>query len=426
MIAIKYFLPDNVYNNNEINIPNKPYNLTLDENMLSKISLQINDSNLCDLISKQDDKSTNQSDTTLNDEDTNLKIEEKFAKYCTVNALSTVTFGNNQNNNIQNTFAIKYSNCNHTDEIITNQKEAELKDVSPSTSFLNTAIEAYKKVADFVDTQEIANAADSSKKLSSTLKIEIGIMVVEIIIILVAIIVAYFISSSPHLIVAINEGGITSKNALNKKISSKKLYLIKVTMFLVIPAIILYMIWYFGVARPISSQAEKIKNWNNAITTKTKYSNIRVLNKIAGDKDHFKSCDVLNKSFTINPAKTFASCFYYFHFNNFLLNEDKNADNINKQIKDDYDQFNETKKDYDVTIDKDCFKWILVIILALVLIGLLIWICQIFEWFWTIIQKLWDVKKRIDDEGGTFYGYINGYLSKLPQSDDDTIHWEEL
>ena len=79
-----------------------------------------------------------------------------------------------------------------------------------------------------------------------------------------------------------------------------------------------------------------------------------------------------------------------------------------------------------MTIDKDCFKWILVIILALVLIGLLIWICQFFEWFWTIIQKLWDVMKRIDDEGETFYGYINGYLSKLPQSDDDPIHWEEL
>ena len=192
VIALEYFLPDNVYNNNEINIPNKPYKLTLDENMLSKIGLQINDTNLCDLLSKQDDKSTNQSDTTLNGEDTNLKIEEKFAKYCTVNALSTVTFGNNQNNNIQNTFAIKYSNCNQMDEIIVNQKETELNGVSPSTSFLNTAIEAYKKIAKFVDTQKITKAADSSKKLSTALKVEFTIMIAEIIVILILEILTYF------------------------------------------------------------------------------------------------------------------------------------------------------------------------------------------------------------------------------------------
>ena len=91
--------------------------------------------------------------------------------------------------------------------------------------------------------------------------------------------------------------------------------------------------------------------------TKKEYSNIRVINKVnSNDKKYFANIDAFNKYFTINSSEAFASCFYYFHFNNFLLNEDKNTNDINKQIKDDYDQFNETKKDYDVTIDEDCFK----------------------------------------------------------------------
>ena len=385
MVGIEYFLPGNVYNDNEINIPDKPYNFALDENMLSKIGLKINDTNLCDLINKQDDQSANQSDTTLIDEDDNLKIEEKFVKYCTVNTISTITIHDKKSftkNNILNTFAIKYSNCNQMDEIIVNQKEAELKDVNPSTSFLNTAIASYQEVADFVDTQEITNAADSSKKLSLTIKIENWIMVAEIVLIVIIEILFYFFAARPW-------------ELYFKYI---KVNMVTIAIFLATIAITLYMVWYFGVAGPISSQAEKIKNWNNAITKKTKYSDIRVLNKIGDDKDNFKSSDVLNKSFTTNPAKTFASCFYYFHFNNFLLNDDENTNDINKQIKDDYDQFNETKKDYDVTIDKDCFKWILAIIFAIVLIVFLLSICFLFFIFHDLRLQLWTSQQQAVEE----------------------------
>ena len=395
-IGIEYFLPSNAYDENFV-VPNEPYNLAMTQDNLSELGLQLNGTSLSNLLDKQKKSLDNETIDNTNNLDDNLKIEEKFVKYCTISAISTITFNDKKSitkNNILNTFVISYKNTEQ--DISVADKTIELNDVSASTLFLNTAIEFYKNVANFVDTQKITRKIDSSKKLSLTIKIEIGIMVVEIIALLIAFILTYFFDKKTKFKYDLFGNDNKKSNNKNYASSEKKIFIMSF-IIIAIFAITLYMIWYCSVAKPISDQVEKIKNWNNAITNKTKYSYIKVINKVNGDdKNHFKSYDAFSKYFTTNSLEAFASYFYYFHFNNILSTNDENMNDINKQIKDDYDQFNKTKKDYDVTIDKDRIKWLLAIIFAIFLLllfsGLLVCLLRT----WRHMQLLNKVNKEVE------------------------------
>ena len=171
IIGIDSFSPSNAYDNDFV-LPTEPYDLKMIQNNLSVMGLQLNGNNLSTLINKQkNNQSTNEGNSV---DDNDLKIEEKFVKYCTINAVSTVKFikvGNN--NNIQNIFTATFNNANQKWKVIEKQEEAELNNVGTTFAFNDKAVSFYNNVADYVNTQKIEDESVKSDNNSNKIQIEL-------------------------------------------------------------------------------------------------------------------------------------------------------------------------------------------------------------------------------------------------------------
>jgi hypothetical protein len=152
MIGIEYFLPSDAKSAN-FEVPKEPYKLPMTRNNLSLIGLQLNGTNLYDLLNNksylQDRKSAIKSNY-----DNNLKIEEKFVKYCDISTIANVAFSDNNlsNNTIQNDFTASFINTGSKYKVAT---KSNMNNIGPSKNFSKNAINFYKQVADYVDAAKI-------------------------------------------------------------------------------------------------------------------------------------------------------------------------------------------------------------------------------------------------------------------------------
>jgi hypothetical protein len=134
--------------------------VTIAKNNLSLMGLQLNGTNLSDLLNKQNDSQDNQSaDDANNDE--KLKIEEKFVKYCDINSIANVSFSDNEisKNTIQNDFVASFTNSNNMQYNV--ETKSNMNNIEPSKIFSSNAVDFYKQVADYVDTGKILETIES-------------------------------------------------------------------------------------------------------------------------------------------------------------------------------------------------------------------------------------------------------------------------
>jgi predicted negative regulator of RcsB-dependent stress response len=150
-----------------------------------------------------------------------------------------------------------------------------------------------------------------------------------------------------------------------KRITRSWKDVIKIIILLAILVVGLIIFWYFFVYKPINQQNENIKKWNDEITDDSK-SDVNIIKKVNGtDKDNFKSSENFDKYFENNQFDAFRSYFYYFHFNHLISknnDESLKKDDIWKEIDNDYKQFSDTKKQYNVTINEDKKKYCFIVI----------------------------------------------------------------
>jgi hypothetical protein len=146
-------------------------------NNLSLIGLQLNGNNLSDLLNKQIKLQDNQSTNNINNDD-NLTIEEKFVKYCDINANAIVEFNDTTDiskNNITNKFINVYKNTNLPDEVKIEQ-DLQSSNITKSKNFANNAVLFFDYIVSFVDTNKITTDVDSSAKFTRLINVEICIM----------------------------------------------------------------------------------------------------------------------------------------------------------------------------------------------------------------------------------------------------------
>jgi hypothetical protein len=148
---------------------------------LSSIGLQLNGTNLSDLLNKDNYSQDDQQANNANNDD-NLKIEEKFVKYCDISAISVISFDKNlYNNNIQTKFSV--SSVNTSDQQCNINIESDLNNVGPSENFVNVALDSYKKVVNYIDSQKILDEAEKLDELSVAIQIQLYAACVAIVII---------------------------------------------------------------------------------------------------------------------------------------------------------------------------------------------------------------------------------------------------
>jgi hypothetical protein len=158
MLGIEYYLPSDAKNAG-FDVPDEPYNVPMARNNLSLIGLQLNGTNLSDLLNKQNNLHDNQSANDTNNDD-NLKIEEKFVKYCDINALANVSFSDNtvSKNSIQNNFTVSLTN---TDTKCDVEIKSNVSNIGPSKIFTNNAVNFYNQVVNYVDSKKILDEEES-------------------------------------------------------------------------------------------------------------------------------------------------------------------------------------------------------------------------------------------------------------------------
>ena len=340
-IGIEYFLPSDAYNGDDFVAPDDSYNQTITQDNLSEIGLQLNGTNLSDLLDKQNKSQDNQAANKLINPDDNLKIEEKFVKYCTINAISTIVFANNNvsNNKIQNTFISSYNNTDDKCEIHNIQEETDLNNIGASSIFNDTAVTFYNNVADYINSQEIEDKFITSDKTSDVVRIEL--LIVGAIILVWLILLIYQASKGFFKDYdVLNDLGANSVQKM-RTITHPIILLIVFFSF----TLIITFIWSKFVYKPLHENLAGIKNWNhnfaNGLANK-----INVVKKVNNDKKYFNSSTNFDKYFQTNGSEAFASYFYYLHFNNLLSITDENLVSIIDEVKNDYKQFNETKEKF--------------------------------------------------------------------------------
>jgi hypothetical protein len=123
-------------------------------NNLSLIGLQLNGTNLSDLLNKKTNLQDSQSAISTNNDD-NLKIEEKFVKYCNIDTIANVSFSDNtvSKNSIQTDFIASFAN--NTDSKCKVETKSNMNNIGPSKNFSDNATIFYKKVADYVNAGKI-------------------------------------------------------------------------------------------------------------------------------------------------------------------------------------------------------------------------------------------------------------------------------
>jgi hypothetical protein len=151
------------------------------ENNLSLIGLKLNNINLSDLLNKQKNLQDNQSTN-----DDNLTIEEKFVKYCDINANTIVKFNDTTDiskNNITNKFINVYKNTNLPNEVKIEQ-DLQSSNITKSKNFANNAVLFFNNTVNFVDTNKIATNVDTSAGLSTAVNVENWIILAFVILVL--------------------------------------------------------------------------------------------------------------------------------------------------------------------------------------------------------------------------------------------------
>lgn len=345
------FLPDNVYDK-EFVYPNEPYYLEITQNKLSIIGLKLNGINLSTLI---DNYEKSQIDQFANDD--SLPIEDKFVRYCTISAISSVYLGNGISNKnvIHNTFIASYNNTGQKYEV-GNQQKAELKNINISNTFSTNAITFYNNVNNYINTQKI-------KKNFTTFRLWVYTIAVEIVII-VGIFVTLLVT-------------IMIKNNIKDILFFDNKRMIILLFILIISILSLTFLWYFYVCKPINIMDDKVNDWNNAFINGLA-NKIAVVKKTREDKYNFSSIDRFNQYFIENQSKAFKSYFYYFHFNNATSKSIMNQQEF--IAKKDYDEFKNTKKEYGLIFTE--YSWeniIIAIILSIFLIALVILLIKVFR-----------------------------------------------
>jgi hypothetical protein len=186
-LGIEYFLPSNVFSgeNGKYNLPQDEYKVPMTENNLSLIGLKLNNINLSDLLNKQKNLQDNQSTNDINNDD-NLTIEDKFVKYCDINANTIVKFNDTTDiskNNITNKFINVYKNTNLPDEVKIEQ-DLQSSNITKSKNFANNAVLFFNNTVNFVDTNKIATNVDTSAGLSTAVNVENWIILAFVILVL--------------------------------------------------------------------------------------------------------------------------------------------------------------------------------------------------------------------------------------------------
>ena len=332
-IGIDSFLPSNAYDNDFV-LPKESYTLEMSQDNLSKMGLQLNGTNLSDLLDKQKKSQDNQSVDNTNKPDANLKIEEKFVKYCTISAISTVKFVNDwNNNNIQNIFTATYSNTQQECEISNKPKETELNDIGTSLTFNDNAKHFYDNVAKYINTQEIADKFIVSDNTSNIIEIELWILGVIAIIWFISLIYQKLNTPSDANLLLIKGPKIAHP------------FVLLIVFFVLV--ITLAMTWKYFVYRPLHESLTGIKNWNDEFANGLA-NKINVVKNVINDKQYFSTSNDFSKYFHANGSKAFAKYFYYFHFNGLLSKTDETSIGsiINEEVRDDYKQFNNTKNKF--------------------------------------------------------------------------------
>jgi hypothetical protein len=186
MLGIEYFLPSDAKNDG-FEVPDEPYKVPMARNNLSLIGLQLNGTNLSDLLNKKTNLQDNQSTNT----DDNLKIEEKFVKYCNINSNSIVSFSDNEisNNTIQNSFTVAFTNSNNIQYKV--ETKSNINNIGPSKIFSNNAIKFYKQVANYVDSKKILDETESLHIFTNLINIQFYILFTVIALTLLCTIVRY-------------------------------------------------------------------------------------------------------------------------------------------------------------------------------------------------------------------------------------------
>ena len=105
-------------------------------------------------------------------------------------------------------------------------------------------------------------------------------------------------------------------------------------------------------------------------TSKASNNKINVINKVNGaDKDYFESTNNFMVYYKINSNSAFASYFYYFHFVEFSQKQTNNEQltTFDKKIMQDYDNFNKTKKECEIS-DRTNLRIVIGVILSLLVV----------------------------------------------------------
>jgi hypothetical protein len=140
--------------------PEDSYDVPMAESNLSLIGLQLNGTNLSDLLNKKANLQDSQSAINT-DNDDNLRIEEKFVKYCNIDTIANVSFSDNEitKNTIQNDFVASFTNSNNMQYNV--ETKSNMNNIEPSKIFSSNAVDFYKQVADYVDTGKILETIES-------------------------------------------------------------------------------------------------------------------------------------------------------------------------------------------------------------------------------------------------------------------------
>jgi hypothetical protein len=190
MIGIDYFLPSDAKNKEDFIPSQASYEVPMSRNNLSLIGLQLNGTNLSDLLNEKTNLQDSQSAINT-DNDDDLRIEEKFVKYCDISTIANVSFSDNNlsNNTIQNDFIVSFVNANNIHYKI--DTKSNMNNIGPSKMFFNNAVNFYKKVVDYVDAGKILNKTESLHSLSNAIKVELTILFGIIALILICVLFRY-------------------------------------------------------------------------------------------------------------------------------------------------------------------------------------------------------------------------------------------
>ena len=359
-IGVEYFLPTDANKGNEFIIPDESYEVIMARDNLSLIGLQLNGTNLSDLLNKHNNSQDNQQANNANNDD-NLKIEEKFVKYCDISAISVISFDDNlYNNNIQTKFSVSSVNTSQQCNI---NIESDLNNVGPSKNFINVALDSYKKVVNYIDSKKILDEAEKLRSLSIAIEIELYVACATIAIIFIWTLIRYkyLYFYNGEAVPGPYGGTDMARNDVRK--NNACIYVI------IILVVIMYVSWKYGVREPIDVEVNKISKWNDAITNRSKSSSddkINVIDKVNGDdKDNFKSYDNFNNYYNLNKSEAFESYFYYFYFVDLLQSQNDSSSIVpdDHQVKIDYEQFNQEK--IKLKIDNRIFGKIIIQIIVI-------------------------------------------------------------